>query len=298
MTSLSSVKADTGNNIAINYSTYETTQLGVKHAEYNAYEYPYSGFTYLIVNMTIENNGYSDFSTDPQYFYVIANNTKYTYSVSETSSLNIDLYNYGPRHFHIWKNVDVQNGGTFAGTIVFLIPEGSIISMGYSGNNSQSQSFNIVWTSVTPSPTPSPEPTPSPTDTHPPKISIEPPKQQVFTSTDVTLYFTINEQVNKTAYSLDGMENVTISENLSSSGSTTLGNLAYGSHNVSVYAWDMAGNVGRNVVKFEVVVPYSIITLIVLAIVLPIAVGLYIYFRKRINESREKEAKSKLNYYF
>jgi hypothetical protein len=137
------------------------------------------------------------------------------------------------------------------------------------------------------------------TDAHPPIISIAPPKQQVFTSTDVILNFTINEQVNKTAYSLDGMENVTISENLSSSGLTTLANLAYGPHTIIVYAWDMAGNVGSSgIVKFEVVVPYSIITLIVLAIVLPIVVGLYIYFRKRVKEWREREAKSKLNYYF
>lgn len=136
-------------------------------------------------------------------------------------------------------------------------------------------------------------------DVTPPKISIEPPKQQVFTSTDVILNFTVHEQVNKATYSLDGKENVTLLENLSSSGTTTLTNLAYGSHKVIVYAWDIAGNVGASeTVKFEVVVPYTIVTLIAVAIVLPIAAGLFLYFRKRINEARERKARSKLNYYF
>jgi hypothetical protein len=175
MTNLNSIKADTTNNIAISYSTLETTQLGLKFAGYNTFDYPYSGFTYLIVNMTIENNGYDDFSTAPSYFYVIADNTEYSYSASETFSLNFDFYSYD--HFTLWKNVYIQNGENFAGTMVFQIPEDSIIRIGYKGNNSQSQSYDIIWLSAAPSPAPTqitptpiitPIPTKSPTPYLPP----------------------------------------------------------------------------------------------------------------------------------
>lgn len=55
---------------------------------------------------------------------------------------------------------------------------------------------------------------------------------------DVTLNFIVNGKASHVAYSLDGQDNVTIV------GNTTLTGLSVGAHNLTVCAWDEAGNVG------------------------------------------------------
>lgn len=87
---------------------------------------PDSGKVFLEVNMTIKNNGYDSFSTSPFYFYAIADNVKYDYDWRS------DL-----------ETVDVLNGGTFKGTLVFQIPStAESITIGYESWSS----YNIVWT--------------------------------------------------------------------------------------------------------------------------------------------------------
>jgi hypothetical protein len=57
---------------------------------------------------------------------------------------------------------------------------------------------------------------------------------------NISLNFTVNETVTQISYVLDGKENVTVASN------TILTNLPYGEHNVTVYATDIAGNVGSS----------------------------------------------------
>ena len=117
-------------------------------------------------------------------------------------------------------------------------------------------------------------------DTTPPTVSILTAENKTYAKSDVPLNFTVNESVSKTSYALDRQENVTIF------GNATLIGLSNGVHNVTVYAWDAAGNVGSSeTVTFTVdapesfpVVPVSAASVATVAVV---GVGLLVYFRKR-----------------
>jgi len=93
---------------------------------------------------------------------------------------------------------------------------------GYFGGSSSSF-FGIVYFTV---------------DTTPPRISIRAPLDRTYNATDVPLNFIVREPVSWMGYSLDAQANVTIT------GNTTLSELSYGSHNLTVYANDIAGNTG------------------------------------------------------
>lgn len=117
----------------------------------------------------------------------------------------------------------------------------------------------------------------------PPQISIESPQKETYNSSDVTLTYLADEQLNQTTYSLDGNENVTFS------GNATLTALPNGMHNVTVYAWDQAGNVGASeTVKFAIAVPepesFPTVTItfsIVVAVVVCIGLLLCVKIRRR-----------------
>ena len=89
--------------------------------------------------------------------------------------------------------------------------------------DSSSSFYNIVYFTV---------------DTTSPRISIRAPLDRTYNATDVPLNFIVREPVSWMGYSLDGQANVTIT------GNTTLSELSYGSHNLTVYANDIAGNTG------------------------------------------------------
>ena len=85
-----------------------------------------------------------------------------------------------------------------------------------------------------------PIPIPEFLDTTPPTISIVSPENKTYTANNVPLTFTVSKPTSWIGYSLDGQENVTIS------GNTTLTGLSDGSHNLTVYAKDTAGNTGSS----------------------------------------------------
>jgi hypothetical protein len=69
-------------------------------------------------------------------------------------------------------------------------------------------------------------------------------------------------------------------------GNTTLADLSMGEHNVTVYAWDTAGNMGASeTVTFTVAVPAPFPTVPVaaasVAVVAAVIAGLLVYFKKR-----------------
>jgi hypothetical protein len=76
---------------------------------------------------------------------------------------------------------------------------------------------------------------------------------------------------------LDGQEK----ENIA--GNTTLTNLPYGEHNVTVYAIDMAGNIGTSeTIYFSVEGPFPTTMVIALAgSVAVLGAGLAVYFKRR-----------------
>lgn len=92
--------------ITISYKTTTTDKIG-------EYSVAPEGKVFLIVTMTIENNGYPELNTNPNYFNVMINNIKYTYD-TVTYSLSDKL-----------DTVDIMNGGTLTGSIAFTIPDGT-----------------------------------------------------------------------------------------------------------------------------------------------------------------------------
>jgi hypothetical protein len=117
-------------------------------------------------------------------------------------------------------------------------------------------------------------------DTTSPKISISSPEDNVYATPDVSLNFTTNEPVSQIMYVLDGQANVTVA------GNTTLTSLSNGEHNITVYAVDLAGNVGSSeTLVFMVAKPEPFpATSIAAASATAIAatgLGVLIYFKKR-----------------
>ena len=118
-------------------------------------------------------------------------------------------------------------------------------------------------------------------DTVAPNISLLSPETNVYNMSNLPLNFTVNELVSQVTYSLDGQTNVTIF------GNTTLANLPYGEHNVTVYGWDEAGNVGASeIIIFNVAKPPEPFPTALVATASGIsftiiAAGLLVYFKKR-----------------
>jgi hypothetical protein len=114
----------------------------------------------------------------------------------------------------------------------------------------------------------------------PPSVSIASPENKTYDTFEVPLNFTVNEAGSQITYSLDGQDNVTAVENI------TLTGLSYGEHDITVYATDIAGNIGASeTITFTVAKePEPFPTAIVAVIVASVAVvgaGLLVYFKKR-----------------
>jgi len=116
-------------------------------------------------------------------------------------------------------------------------------------------------------------------DLQPPTISVLSVENKTYFASEVPLTVTTDEILSQIAYSVDGHENVTIR------GNTTLTNLSYGGHNVTVYATDLAGHIGASeTIYFSVEEPKSFPTTMVIAPVVSVTVvgvGLVVYFKKR-----------------
>lgn len=118
-------------------------------------------------------------------------------------------------------------------------------------------------------------------DTTFPRISVQSPENKTYdtayNATDVPLNFTVSESVSQIIYSLDGQDNVTVA------GNATLTGLLDGEHNITVYATDIAGNIGASeTIYFSVTAPFPTILVAASALSLTLAgAGLAFYFKKR-----------------
>ena len=113
--------------IVISYSSRTTDQIaGWIKAD--------PGYTYLIVNLDIENNGYNSFSTNPSNFSAIVNNVGY-----DVAGGTLRLENR-------LKEVDLLNGGRISGEIAFKLPKG-VVTTGYQLRYKPSHwgKHNIRW---------------------------------------------------------------------------------------------------------------------------------------------------------
>ena len=116
-------------------------------------------------------------------------------------------------------------------------------------------------------------------DTVAPNILLLSPENKVYIIPTLSLNFTVNEPVSQVTYSLDGQKNVAIS------GNTTLTNLPYGEHNVTVYATDEVGNIGSSeTISFTIPEPTEPFptTLVIVSVVTIsfVGLGLLFYFKK------------------
>ena len=98
-------------------------------------------------------------------------------------------------------------------------------------------------------------------------------------SGDRLLCFTVDAvgaEASWVGYSLDNQANVTVT------GDVVLGDLSFGSHNVTVYANDTVGNMGASETLFFTVEPFPIIPVVAgIGITASVGVGLLVYFKKR-----------------
>jgi hypothetical protein len=124
------------------------------------------------------------------------------------------------------------------------------------------------------------EPAPA-VDSVPPTISDISLCNRTYTSNEVPLNFTLSENISQVTYSLDGKDNVTIP------GNTTLTGLSTGSHKITLYARDVAGNTGASeTVTFTVANETEPSTPVLVAAALAssmavVGVGLAAHFKKR-----------------
>lgn len=115
------------------------------------------------------------------------------------------------------------------------------------------------------------------------RVTVLSPENKTYDATAIPLNFTVNEEATSFSYSLDGQEKVTIT------GDTTLEGLSSGSHNLTVYAEDAAGNSGvSETIYFSIKVPFPT-TWVVAAIAIAITGGsvLAIYYFKKPKEKRQ-----------
>jgi len=158
-----------------------------------------------------------------------------TYEVSEVSlyfSVNEDTSWIG-------YSLDGQDNVTITGdTVLSGLSDGShtivVFATDYAGNTGASDT--VQFTISTP-----------PVDTTPPTITIISPQETTYSTPEIALNFNIDELVSWIAYSLDGEDNVTITEN------TVLSGLSEEEHTIKIFARDQAGNTGAsNKVTFRV----------------------------------------------
>jgi hypothetical protein len=125
---------------------------------------------------------------------------------------------------------------------------------------------------------------------NPPELDILSLKQQeTYDTTDLPLDFAVSTPVSWMAYSLDGQDNVVITEN------TTLAGLSGGKHNVTVYAKDNARTLGApetvtfivtqealsEVEQDSTLFPAAFAAVGILTAVVTVGSGLLRYFKKR-----------------
>ena len=111
----------------------------------------------------------------------------------------------------------------------------------------------------------------------PPRISVKSPLSETYSRTNISLVFSIDKPSNWIGYSLDGQNNVTVN------GNTTIPDIGYGSHSITVYANSTFGIIGASkTIEFSVAKPFpTLIVTTVISVAVATIVSLLIYRRHR-----------------
>jgi parallel beta-helix repeat protein len=117
-----------------------------------------------------------------------------------------------------------------------------------------------------------------------PTVSMILPQSKTYDTSNVLLVFVVNELPAWMAYSLDGQGNVTIDGNI------TIEGVSNGTHYVTVYSRDFAGNTGAsNTIYFNVDVPgtpFVYWALLVVVIVAVVLVSIFIWVKRSKNKTK------------
>jgi hypothetical protein len=118
----------------------------------------------------------------------------------------------------------------------------------------------------------------APVDNTAPAIVVLSPAPGTYNASSIQLSFTVDEPASLIAYSLDGKENRTITENI------TLTGLTNGVHDLTIYAKDKTGNTGASeTICFSVDVPFptALVATASVASIAVVGVALLLYLRRR-----------------
>ena len=106
--------------------------------------------------------------------------------------------------------------------------------------------------------------------------TVSNPQNRIYDTSSVELDFTVSEAASEILYCLDGKENQTITGNM------TLTGLENGTHNVTFYASDLAGNDANPKTLHFTVAAFPIVPVVaaITTATLSCGLGLLIYFKK------------------
>lgn len=116
-------------NLPIITEKYISIETDIVEADRVGFYKPRKGNIFLIVTLTIYNNGYKKFNTNPFLFKLEVDDVLYSFD-SSTYSLNSETYHrvgskQSEKSGHgSLQNVDLLNGGEVSGDLVFEIPNG------------------------------------------------------------------------------------------------------------------------------------------------------------------------------
>lgn len=120
-----------------------------------------------------------------------------------------------------------------------------------------------------------------------PVITVLSPENKTYYTRDIPLNFTVNESVSQISYVLDDREIVTIG------GNVTLYDLSYGTHNFTLFATDIAGNLGSSeTIVFTVAKPEPFPTTLVVGAVASVAAigAVLLFYFARIKKNQASTA--------
>jgi hypothetical protein len=123
----------------------------------------------------------------------------------------------------------------------------------------------------------------------PPYICVGSPQNTTYTTTSVSLNFTVNEETSWMGYSLDGQSNVTLTET-----TLNLTELVTGSHTLTVYATDTADNTAASetisftIAKKDETPTFWTTTVIAIAAVASAGAALLIIYTKTKKKQNKK----------
>jgi hypothetical protein len=115
-------------------------------------------------------------------------------------------------------------------------------------------------------------------DGNPPIISNLSLENKTYNPKDLPLNFKVDEPTSWIGYCLDGQPNSTVTENFA------ITELSSGSHRLTIYANDTAGNMGASeTINFSIATPLPT-ALVATALIVSVAIGgsvMFVYFKKR-----------------